>query len=230
MPAAILDLLESAQEFLVAEPLALPLLLAPSEPLPKFSSCFLLPLETFHSAPSFSSYIGPASSDSHCATVFVTSPYPSHASVGVSWTFPTSEGEVVLSANRTVASYAPLIPHSPISGETVVAEGSSRELAWQGGPIPWPLLPSSHYREIEIADTNMVTLEPLPHSSLHRYKLTCLGRGNTMVAAFIKECKLISYWITKGDPESGQQSLDNIAPPSVHQLHHHGILCNSPFH
>ena len=184
-PAAILDLLESAQEFLVSEPLALPLLLAPSKPLPKFSSCFLLPLETSHSAPSFSSSLGPASSDSHCATIFVTSSMPSHSTLGVSWTFPTSEGKVVLSANRTVASYAPLVPHSPISGETIVAEGSSRELAWQGGPIPWPLLPSSHYREIEIADSNMVTLETLPHSSLHRYKLTCLGKGDTKVTISI---------------------------------------------
>ena len=225
-----MDLLESAQEFLVSEPLALPLLLAPSKPLPKFSSCFLLPLESSHSAPSFSSSLGPASSDSHCATIFVTSSTPSHSTLGVSWTFPTSEGKVVLSANRTVASYSPLVPHSPTSGETVVAEGSSRELAWQGGPIPWPLLPSSHYREIELADDSMVTLEPLPHPSLHRYKLICLGQGDTKVTSLILSADVLLHWNTKGNPEGGQQTLGNIASPSFHQFNHHSVLRHSPFH
>ena len=164
--------------------MALPLMLAPSSPLPKFSSCPSLPFQTAHTSSSFSSSLGPASSDSHCATVFVTSSIPSHSTISVSWTFPAPDGEVVLSADKTVASYNPLVPHSPISGETIVAVGSSRELAWQGGPIPWPLSPSSHYRELEIADQEMITLEPIHHSSLHRYKLTCLGKGDTKVTCF----------------------------------------------
>ena len=103
---------------------------------------------------------------------------PSHSTLEVAWVFPTPDGEVVLVANRTVASYAPLAPHSPASGQTVVAEGSSREVAGLGrGPLAWPLLPSGHRRKAP----GLLRLEPRPHPTLHRYSVTCTGRGDTTV-------------------------------------------------
>ena len=91
-----------------------------------------------HNNPTFDAMLRPPTDPSHCAAVEVMAEVPSHSTLEVAWVFPTPDGEVVLVANRTVASYAPLAPHSPASGQTVVArhgamaEGSSREVAGLG--------------------------------------------------------------------------------------------------
>jgi len=46
-----------------------------------------------------------------------------------------------------LSSYRKLKRLEPISGETVLALGSSRLLVFEGGPLPWVNKPSGHYRK-----------------------------------------------------------------------------------
>ena len=86
----------------------------------------------------------------------------------MAWTHPGQEGEVKLAASVTVASYSPLFPHSPISGDTIVAEGSSREVAWRAPALAPPAL-----HPLEGGQGGGPRPPgPLPHPALHRYSLT----------------------------------------------------------
>ena len=46
-----------------------------------------------------------------------------------------------------LASYRRLRSLEPLSGETVLALGSSRLVVFEGGPLPWVNKPSGHYRK-----------------------------------------------------------------------------------
>merc|ERR1712106_870227 len=178
LAAAKLVLLESEQEFEVGTTLALPLDLQFIGGT-SFTSCASLPLTSFHSESDFTSSLVPAGKVS-CAEVEVDASLVSHSKLTVSWSYPTETGEVVtLEDSAVVASYSPLVPTSPVTGETVLAIDSDRLVAWTGGPQPWPLKPANYFKDLQIGDQSLVTVSPVTHNSLHVYKVTCLAIGDT---------------------------------------------------
>eukprot|EP00090_Calanus_glacialis_P028973 TRINITY_DN4645_c0_g1_i5.p1 TRINITY_DN4645_c0_g1~~TRINITY_DN4645_c0_g1_i5.p1 ORF type:complete len:1790 (-),score=673.65 TRINITY_DN4645_c0_g1_i5:326-5671(-) len=180
LAAAKLILLESEQEFEVGTTLALPLDLQFSAGS-SFTSCASLPFTSFHSDSAFTSSIIP-SGQASCAAVEVASSLVSHSKVSVSWAYPTEIGEkVTLEESVVVASYSPLVPTSPVTGETVLAIDSDRLVAWTGGPQAWPLKPANYFKDLQIGDQTLVTVTPVSHNSLHVYKVTCLAIGDTKI-------------------------------------------------
>jgi len=176
--ATKLALLESEQEFQVGTSLTLPLDLAFLSGS-SFSSCASLPFTSFNSDTAFTSTIVSSSKES-CAGVKVDASLVSHSKVTVSWSYPNQAGDVVtLKDSAVVASYTPLVPTSPSSGETVLAVESDRMVAWSGGPQPWPLKPENYFKDLQIGDQTLVTVTPVPHGGLHVYKVTCLSVGDT---------------------------------------------------
>ena len=64
----------------------------------------------------------------------MTSGRVSHSKVSVSWSYVTESGDTLTLADaKYVASFAPLQPVRPASGETVVALDTERDIAWTGG-------------------------------------------------------------------------------------------------
>ena len=95
--------------------------------------------------------------DGGCASVRLSSSQVGHTQLTVKFSYTATDGtEVVLQDSVVVASYLPLVPAAPASGQTVMAKDSSRQLAWAGGPLPWPPAPSYHASRVAVADTDLV--------------------------------------------------------------------------
>ena len=179
--ASKLLLLESEQEFQIGSTLVLQIQLEFSTGS-SFTDCVTLPFASSHSDTAFTSSIVDASK-SGCASVEVDSTIVSHSKLSVSWSYPTETGDVMkLADSKIVASYSPLEPHSPVSGETVIAIDSDRLVAWTGGPLAWPLKPGNHFKDLQIGDQALVDVEPVNNNNLHVYKVTCLSVGETKIS------------------------------------------------
>lgn len=60
----------------------------------------------------------------------------------------------VMEDSVTIATFKPLAPLHPASGETVLAVGSSRQIVFVGGPRPWLGRPSEHVRQIDVGKSS----------------------------------------------------------------------------
>jgi hypothetical protein len=97
-----------------------------------------------------------------------------------SCSYPKEKRKVVILQDiKVVASYSPLVPTCTVSGETVISIGSDRQLAWTGGPQPWPLKPANYFKDLIIVDQTLVKVSPVTHPSLHVYEVTCPAVGDT---------------------------------------------------
>ena len=132
VPATQLSLDPDQQEFEVGSSLSVPVTVTSA--LGPVSHCVALPLEVSQSDPAFSASVSAAEVGGSCARLPVTSGRVSHSKVSVSWSYVTESGDTVTLADaKYVASFAPLQPVRPASGETVVALDTERDIAWTGG-------------------------------------------------------------------------------------------------
>jgi len=178
--AAKLALLESEQEFEIGSTLIVPLDLQDFAGT-SFTSCSALPYDSTHTDAAFTSSIVPGKET--CGEVEVDSSLVSHSKLTISWSYPTEIGEVVtLTDSKMMSSYSPLVPTSPSTGETVLAIDSDRNVAWVGGPQPWPLKPENYFKDLQIGDQTLVTVTPVTHTALHVYQVTCLAVGDTKIS------------------------------------------------
>jgi len=100
----------------------------------------------------------------------------------VSWSYVTDSGDVVtLSDYKYVASYSPLVPVRPNSGDTVLALDSERDIAWSGGPLAWPLQPSGHFSTVSIDDQTLLTSTRVGDPSLYVWRVKCVNVGDTKI-------------------------------------------------
>ena len=178
VPATGLDLAQSQQEFLVGGSLDVPVRMKFFEG--EVTACHSLPLQPVQTEPMFSSSL--TVGDLSCASVTVTSEKISHSKLTVSWSYPDLSGKrVTLSDSKYLASYDPLRPVWPASGETTVAVDTDREIEWVGGPLPWPLEPSSHYSELKVADQSVVTSSRVSSSRGYVWRVKCVASGQSVV-------------------------------------------------
>ena len=185
VPAVSLSLAPEHQEWEVASVLQVPLQM--TSDLGQLSHCHSLPLLPSLSDSLFSAGISPSVSSSDCASVSVTSGLtPGHTKVSVTWTYVADDtGDLVtLTDSKYLASYSPLTPVRPATGDTVVALDSERDLAWSGGPLPWPLQPSGHYSSVSVEDAGLVSTVRSSSGadhSLYVWRMKCLAVGDTKV-------------------------------------------------
>jgi len=132
LPAESLKFLDSALEFEVGTELALPLGLYYGANRQLFTRCHLLPyhIQLSDEAQIFKTAVVAASGTGDgCAGVLVSAAKVAHTKLGAELRLPGLGGKpaVVLTDKVTVASFLPLKPLSPASGETVLAVESSRQ-------------------------------------------------------------------------------------------------------
>ena len=187
LEAVKLNLLESEQEFEVG---TLPLDLQFSAGL-SFTSCASLPFTSFHTDSAFTTSII-TSTQASCEAVEVAFSLVSHSKMTESWAYSTEINEKgTLEDSLVVASNSPLVPISPVTGETVLSIESDRlsEMrhlcvkvnTWTGGPQAWPLKPANYLKDLQIGKQTLLTVTPVSHKSLHVYKVTCLVKGDTKI-------------------------------------------------
>ena len=175
VPATGLKLMESEQEFLVGESLQVPVQMTFSDGA--VSACSL-PLQLVHTEPLFTASLGPG--EEGCASVAVTSEKVSHSKLTVTWSYPSLTGQrVTLTDSKYLATFQPLRPVWPASGETVLGVGTEREVEWVGGPLPWPLQPSSHYAQVRTGDQSVLTTARVSSSRGYVWRVECLTAGET---------------------------------------------------
>ncbi|XP_045135135.1 nuclear pore membrane glycoprotein 210-like [Portunus trituberculatus] len=186
-------------------------------PLP-FTACHKLPLAVEPREPSFSALpdVLPPTVEGSCAIVEVVARKPGFSLVNVS--YHSSSGidnqsqdhQLQLTASTTVAAYRPLRPVNPSSGETVLALGSSRLVVFEGGPLPWPLKPSSHTTKVTVGEGDKVEARLVKQSSgqqpgdQHLVEAMCRELGQTTIvltvantpSAFLPHPKKVSTTVT----------------------------------
>ena len=99
-----------------------------------------------------------------------------------SYAMPESKKKIVLEDTKTVATYSPLSHIFPAFGDTVNAVESSVQIVWTGGPQPWPLDPSNHFRTLTKDQENIVRVSTVKEGGgVYVYKAVCLTLGETSV-------------------------------------------------
>ena len=182
LPATQLSLDPDRQEFEVGTLLRVPLSL--SSALGQISHCHALPLRPAQSDPAFTGGVPPSAVTQSCASVSVDTDKVAHSKLTVTWSYVTEAGDTLtLADSKYIASYTPLVPVKPASGETVVALDTERELTWTGGPGAWPLQPSGHFARVSIGDQGLVTATRSGQGAGGEYtwRIRCLAVGETKV-------------------------------------------------
>lgn len=130
LPADRLKLRESELEFQVGTELTLPLGLYYAQGMEPFSRCHLLPfdLQLSDEGQVFEAAVLESAGNAGCADVGLTASKVSYTKLTAELRMPSPGGDtaVVLTDTVTVATFLPLAPLSPASGETVLAVESSR--------------------------------------------------------------------------------------------------------
>ena len=181
LPATQLSLVPDRQEFQVGSLLAVPLKL--SSALGPISQCQALPLRSSQSDPAFTGGLTPSSAGESCASVSVGTDKVAHSKLTVAWSYVTEAGDTqTLSDSKYIASYSPLTPVKPASGETVVALETERELVWTGGPAAWPLQPSGHFSNVNVGDPSLVSVSRVGEAGgVYTWRIRCQAEGETKV-------------------------------------------------
>merc|ERR1719354_578795 len=97
---------------------------------------------------------------------------------------------MIMSDTAIVASYNPLQPVFPQSGETLVAQGSSVQIVWTGGPQPWPENPSNHFAHTMVEKADLLKVENEKEmDGVYAYKVQCLGLGETSITLSVGNLK-----------------------------------------
>lgn len=89
-----------------------------------------------------------------------------------------------LTDNITISAYEPLKVMHPVTSETLLAVGSSRNIVFKGGPRPWAGNPQGFRRKITAKDEKFVKImeRELPNEAdVFVVKVLCKALGETIV-------------------------------------------------
>jgi hypothetical protein len=129
--ASLLRFLDSELEFEVGTELTLPLGLYYGQNKQQlFTRCHLAPYDIQLSDQIFTTAVvsaAPGTGSGGCAALVLSAAKVSHTKVSAELRLPGKGAAAVLADKVTVASFQPLKPLSPASGETVLAVDSSRQ-------------------------------------------------------------------------------------------------------
>ncbi|XP_076028770.1 nucleoporin 210 isoform X2 [Oratosquilla oratoria] len=161
-----------------------------------FTSCHTLPFKVEPKENTFTTLeeFEKASVKGSCVSVGISSKSPGFSKIDVSYT--TTDSELV--ASTVVGAYRPLRSVSPANGETVLAQGSSRVVVFEGGPLPWIEKPSSHFVKVTSQDPDKVKVErlPVPHTieelDIHFVLVECQELGEFVVELTVGNTPSIS--------------------------------------
>ncbi|XP_067001569.2 nuclear pore membrane glycoprotein 210 [Anabrus simplex] len=131
-----------------------------------------------------------------CATVGIVATNIGTAKVTVSYACEND----LLEDSVTIASYRPLRPFDPASGETVLAVGSSRLIVFAGGPRPWIGWPAEHSRKIETGgEHSVVEVEAIESAhdqqDVFVYHVLCKQLGEAEVLLTVTNKPMVKHCI-----------------------------------
>ncbi|XP_069500079.1 nuclear pore membrane glycoprotein 210 [Ambystoma mexicanum] len=117
-----------------------------------------------------------------CSGVTVKAEAHGYTTVLVSYT----HGHIHLSARLTIAAYLTLRTVDP-SSVALVTLGSSKDMLFEGGPMPWVLEPSKFFRNISAEDSESVGINifapPASRNHLqHWIRVSCRALGEQVIA------------------------------------------------
>ncbi|XP_061908725.1 nuclear pore membrane glycoprotein 210 isoform X1 [Entelurus aequoreus] len=116
----------------------------------------------------------------HCSGVKAKALAPGYTTLLVSYI----HGNVHLSAKITIAAYVPLAAIDPAS-VAVVTLGSSKDMLFEGGPLPWVLEPSKFFCNLKAEHEEHVSLSltspPAHNYKQHWVRATCRALGEQML-------------------------------------------------
>ncbi|XP_078517577.1 nuclear pore membrane glycoprotein 210 [Lissotriton helveticus] len=117
-----------------------------------------------------------------CSGVTVQAKAHGYTTVLVSYT----HGHIRLNAKLTIAAYLPLKTVDPAS-VALVTLGSSKDMLFEGGPLPWVLEPSKFFRNISAEDAasvgiNIFTPAASRNHLQHWIRVTCRALGEQVIA------------------------------------------------
>ncbi|XP_064601442.1 nuclear pore membrane glycoprotein 210-like [Liolophura sinensis] len=156
------------------------------------TDCHLLGFNiTFSDSAVFSdSKVGPPTMEGSCASLWVTGQQQGSTEVTVEHGSTTNK----LHATVTIAAYKPLQPVDP-EEVAVVAVGSSKEVLFEGGPLPWVLDPSQYFQDLSAEKEDLVALEQVNtygiQRSFHIFHVLCRDLGEQKLTLNVGNLKTL---------------------------------------
>lgn len=122
-----------------------------------------------------------------CTTVAIVGHAVGTSKVSVSYTF---KGHT-MADSAVIGAYRPLTVMHPLSGETVLAIGTSREVMFSGGPRPWIGWSSEHVHQImiegeeQIVEITELDEKTVDYPDVYIYRILCRELGEVDVTLHV---------------------------------------------
>ncbi|KAM7287795.1 nuclear pore membrane glycoprotein 210 [Ixodes scapularis] len=151
-----------------------------------------------------------------CPTLRLSCKSIGHSRVYVS----CRDGELDLESTTVLGCHKTLKAVHPAK-TVVVAYGSFKDVAFEGGPRPWPMLEQGHYVKLVADNTSLVSIMRIidPHRNnrdLHVFRILCKDLGETGLELRVGN----SVSASLPDPARNQASVKFVCgPPSSVELH-----------
>ncbi|KMQ97059.1 putative nuclear pore membrane glycoprotein 210 [Lasius niger] len=102
-----------------------------------------------------------------------------------------------LTDNVTISAYEPLVAIYPESKKTLLAVGSSRNVVFKGGPLPWTNKSQDYSREIRLSNEQIVEMAEYEDSSNGPFdravfKVICKALGETTLTYTVSNVPLLA--------------------------------------
>lgn len=150
-----------------------------------FHNCSEIPIEVDFNSEKFTFNEGTIVNSSGCRALQFTCKSVGYSDVHVQY----DTGERVINATSTIACHKLLQPIYP-KQLAILALGSSMEIAFEGGPRPWPLDQQSHYIQMKTSSPKITGITLLSdslhfHKDIHVARVTCKSIGESMLDIII---------------------------------------------
>ncbi|XP_012259706.2 nuclear pore membrane glycoprotein 210 [Athalia rosae] len=99
--------------------------------------------------------------------------------------------------NVTISAYEPLSAVHPLTGESLLAVGSSRRIIFKGGPSPWLGIHQGYSRAFKISSEGVVRsrveehMQDIGSSNIYVYDITCLTLGEATLTLTISNIPIL---------------------------------------
>ncbi|XP_043563927.1 nuclear pore membrane glycoprotein 210 [Chiloscyllium plagiosum] len=118
----------------------------------------------------------------HCSGIRVQAETQGYTTLVVSY----SHGHVYLTTSITIVAYVPLKAVDPVS-VALVTLGSSKDMLFEGGPMPWVLEPSKFFRDLTAENEGSIILHLVSSPAFrnqpkHVVRATCTALGEQVLA------------------------------------------------